>query len=178
MPRDPMDPFIINHTVTLKHRRDIYAFTSVNDGILVIDATGGDKDGQLVERDSAYFDNNTTLYVEYTMNGNNIVKSYPTTTTTDITSLLNSPSIGATIDNYKTERIYNNNDSIYIRDTKTRYLLSLKKSDGVYVFSRVADRDYYEVDDGVIYYYGEANTVSSIIAFGIAVAIVLCQISV
>ena len=163
MPRDPMNPFIINHTVTLKHRRDIYAFTSVNDGILVIDATGGDKDGQLVERDSAYFDNNTTLYVEYTMNGNNIVKSYPTTTTTDITSLLNSPSIGATIDNYKTERIYNNNDSIYIRDTKTRYLLSLKKSDGVYVFSRVADRDYYEVDDGVIYYYGEANPVSSII---------------
>ncbi len=163
MPRDPMHPFIIKHTVTLKHRRDIYAFTSVNDGILVIDATGGDKDGQLVERDSAYFDNNTTLYVEYTMNGNNIVKSYPTTTTTDISSLLNSPSIGATIDNYKTERIYNNNDSIYIRDTKTRYLLSLKKSDGVYVFSRVADRDYYRIDNGVIYYYGGANPVSSII---------------
>lgn len=48
MPRDPMDPFIIKHEVTLKHRRDIYAFTSVNNGILVIDATGGDKDGQLV----------------------------------------------------------------------------------------------------------------------------------
>lgn len=163
MPREPMDPFIINNTVTLKHRRDIYAFTSVNNGILVIDATGGDKDGQLVERDSAYFDNNTTLYVEYTMDGNNIVKSYPTTTTTDISSLLNDPNIGDTKDDYKTEHIFNNNDSIYIRDTKTRYLLSLKKSDGVYVFSRVADRDYYKVDDGVIYYYGEANPVSAVI---------------
>jgi hypothetical protein len=164
MPRDPMDPFIINHTVTLKHRRDIYAFTSVNNGILVIDATGGDKDGQLVERDSAYFDNNTTLYVEYTMDGNNIVKSYPITTTTDITSLLdNSIYIGETKDEYKTEHIFNNNDSIYIRDTKTRYLLSLKKSNGVYVFSRVADRDYYRIDNGVIYYYGEANPVSAVI---------------
>jgi hypothetical protein len=164
MPRDPMDPFIIKHTVTLKHRRDIYAFTSVNNGILVIDATGGDKDGQLVERDSAYFDNNTTLYVEYTMDGNNIVKSYPITTTTDITSLLdNSIYIGETKDDYKTEHIFNNNDSIYIRDTKTRYLLSLKKSNGVYVFSRVADRDYYRIDNGVIYYYGEANPVSAVI---------------
>lgn len=163
MPREPMDPFIIKHTVTLKHRRDIYAFTSVNNGILVIDATGGDKDGQLVERDSAYFDNNTTLYVEYTMNGNNIVKSYPTTTTTDISSLLdNSIYIGETKDDYKTEHIFNNNDSIYIRDTKTRYLLSLKKSNEVYV-CRVADKDYYKVDDGVIYYYGGSGEVHSTI---------------
>lgn len=164
MPRDPMDPFIINHTVTLKHRRDIYAFTSVNNGILVIDATGGDKDGQLVERDSAYFDNNTTLYVEYTMDGNNIVKSYPTTTSTDISSLLDDPYIGDTKDDYKTERTFNNNDSIYIRDTKTRYLLSLKKSNGGYVFSRVADSDYYRIDDGVIYYYGGESEVHSTIA--------------
>lgn len=164
MPKDPMDPFIIKHKVTLKHRRDIYAFTSINNGILVIDATGGDKDGQLVERDSAYFDNNTTLYVEYSMNGNNIVKSYPITTTTDISSLLDDPiETGETSGDYKTEHIFNNNDSIYIRDTKTRYLLSLEKSDGVYVFSRVADRDYYKVDDGVIYYYGGANPVSAVI---------------
>ena len=165
MPRDPMDPFIIKHTVTLKHRRDIYAFTSINNGILVIDATGGDKDGQLVERDSAYFDNNTTLYVEYTMDGNNIVKSYPTTTTTDISSLLdNSIYIGETKDDYKTEHIFNNNNNIYIRDTKTRYLLSLEKLGEDYVFREVVDKDYYKVDDGVIYYYGGANSVSSTIA--------------
>lgn len=164
MPRDPMDPFIIKHTVTLKHRRDIYAFTSVNNGILVIDATGGDKDGQLVERDSAYFDNNTTLYVEYSMNGNNIVKSYPITTTTDISSLLDDPiETGETEGDYRIEHIFNNNGNIYIRDTKTRYLLSLEKSGEDYVFSGVVDKDYYKVDDGVIYYYGEANPVSAVI---------------
>jgi hypothetical protein len=158
MPRDPMDPFIIKHTVTLKHRRDIYAFTSVNNGILVIDATGGDKDGQLVERDSAFFDNNIILDIEYTMDGNNIVKTYPITTTTDISSLLNNPTTGETEGDYRIEHIFNNNDNIYIRDTKTRYLLSLEKSGEDYVFSEVVDRDYYRIDNNnntsTIYYYG------------------------
>jgi hypothetical protein len=167
-----MQPFIISyketqfgtspHEVTLRHRRVIYPFNSVNNGIMIIDATGDENHyGQLIERDSVLFNENITLNVDYRIENHDgaiyLIKDYPITDSTNITSLLNSTTTGTTIDDYKTEHIYNNdndNDSIYIRDTKTRYLLSLKKSNGVYVFSRVADRDYYRIDNNTIYYYG------------------------
>lgn len=177
VPRNPMQPFVIRydsingirvpHVVTLKHRRDIYPFNSVNNGIMIIDATGDENHyGQLIERDSVLFNANITLKVTYDIENHNntiyLIKDYPITTTNDINDLLNNPTTGATIDDYKTEHIFNNNDndnnndSIYIRDTKTRYLLSLKKSNGVYVFSRVADKDYYRIDNSTntIHYYG------------------------
>ena len=169
VPRKPMQPFIISyketqfgtspHEVTLRHRRDIYPFNSVNNGIMIIDATGGEhNNGQLIERDSVLFNENITLNVTYDIKNHNdtiyLIKDYPIKDSTNITSLLNSPNLDDTIGNYKTEHIYNNNDSIYIRDRKTRYLLSLKKSNEVYVFSRVADKDYYRIDNNTIHYYG------------------------
>lgn len=172
VPRTPMHPFYIQegHTVTLKHRRDIYPFNSVNNGVMVIDATCSDENhnhyGQLIERDSVLFDANITLNVDYRIEKHNntiyLIKDYPITTTTDITSLLDDPEIGNTIGDYKTEHIFNNNDNIYIRDTETRYLLSITQEQENNTYGvTVKDKDYYRTDNNKIYYYGTATAVGA-----------------
>ena len=174
VPRKPMQPFIISydsiqgmygnfrrdpHEVTLRHRRDIYPFNSVNNGRLIIDATGGEhNNGQLIERDSVLFNENITLKVTYEIKKHNntiyLIKDYPIKDSTDITSLLNGTA--TTEGNYKKESNY------YIRDTKTRYLLSITQSNNIYSVT-VADKDYYRIHEGSIYYYGGENPVSAVI---------------
>lgn len=175
VPRKPMQPFVISyekingmygnitkdpHEVTLKHRRDIYPFNSVNNGRLIIDATGDENHyGQLIERDSVLFDANITLNVTYEIKKHNntiyLIKDYPIKDSTNITSLLNGTA--TTEGDYKKERDY------YIRDTKTRYLLSITPSNGSYNVV-VEDKDYYEIHAGSIHYYGGANDVSAVIS--------------
>lgn len=171
VPRKPMQPFVISykkingmygnitkdpHEVTLKHRRDIYPFNSVNNGRLIIDATGDENHyGQLIERDSVLFDANITLKVTYEIKKHNntiyLIKDYPINDSTNITSLLNESE--TTEGNYKKERGY-------IRDTKTRYLLSITPSNNGSYDVEEKDTDYYEIhDDGFIHYYGGADDV-------------------
>jgi hypothetical protein len=52
VPRKPDHPFIIKegHTVTLNHKRHIYPFNSINNGVLVVNAAEG---GELIEEDLA-----------------------------------------------------------------------------------------------------------------------------
>jgi hypothetical protein len=171
VPRKPMQPFVISyekingmygnitkdpHEVTLKHRRDIYPFNSVNNGRLIIDATGDENHyGQLIERDSVLFDANITLNVTYEIKKYNntiyLIKDYPINDSTNITSLLNGSE--TTEGNYKKERGY-------IRDTKTRYLLSITPSNNGSYDVEEKDTDYYEIhDDGFIHYYGGADDV-------------------
>lgn len=166
VPRNPMQPFIISydsilgkrvpHAVTLKHRRDIYPFNSVNNGIMIIDATGDENHyGQLIERDSVLFNENITLNVTYEIKKHNgaiyLIKDYPIKDSTNITSLLN----GATTEgNYKKE-----GDDI--RDTETRYLLSITPSNNGSYSVTVKDKDYYEIVGDFIHYYGGANDVSA-----------------
>ena len=170
VPRKPMQPFVISydkingmrvpHVVTLKHRRDIYPFNSVNNGIMIIDATGDENHyGQLIERDSVLFNENITLNVTYEIKKHNntiyLIKDYPIKDSTDITSLLNGTA--TTVGNYKKE-------NIYIRDTKTRYLLTITQSNGSYDGVNVEDRDYYRIQEGSIYYYGVEPSVSAVIS--------------
>jgi hypothetical protein len=169
VPRKPMQPFVISykiisgmhfpHVVTLRHRRDIYPFNSVNNGRLIIDATGDENHyGQLIERDSVLFNENITLNVTYEIKKYNntiyLIKDYPIKDSTNITSLLNGTA--TTEGDYKKERGY-------IRDTKTRYLLSITPSNGSYNVV-VEDKDYYEIHAGSIHYYGGANDVSAVIS--------------
>ena len=162
VPRKPMQPFVISynsingmrapHEVTLKHRRDIYPFNSVNNGILIIDATGDENHyGQLIERDSVLFDANITLKVTYEIENHDgaiyLIKDYPVKESTDITSLLNvNETTVTTVGDYKKERGY-------IRDTKTRYLLTITQSNNTVIEE---DTDYYEIDNSTntIHYYG------------------------
>lgn len=176
VPRKPMQPFIISydsipglhgnlkrdpHEVTLKHRRDIYPFNSVNNGRLIIDATGDENHyGQLIERDSVLFNENITLNVDYSIENHNgaiyLIKDYPIKDSTNITSFL-SDEDQITVDNYKKERGY-------IRDTVTRYLLSITPSNNGSYNVVVEDKDYYEIHAGSIHYYGGANDVSAVIS--------------
>lgn len=169
VPRKPMQPFIISydktqagtspHEVTLRHRRDIYPFNSVNNGIMIIDATGDENHyGQLIERDSVLFNASITLNVTYEIKKYNntiyLIKDYPIKDSTNITSLLNGTA--TTEGDYKKERGY-------IRDTETRYLLSITPSNGSYDVV-VEDKDYYEIHEDSIYYYGGATPVSAVIS--------------
>lgn len=180
VPRKPMQPFVISydkingmygnitkdpHEVTLKHRRDIYPFNSVNNGRLIIDATGDENHyGQLIERDSVLFDANITLNVDYRIEKHDgaiyLIKDYPIENSTEITSLLDEDededeNQTTTVGDYKKE-------NIYIRDTKTRYLLSITPSDDTYSVE-VEDRDYYRIHGGSIHYYGVEPSVSAVI---------------
>lgn len=176
VPRNPMQPFIISydktqggtspHEVTLRHRRDIYPFNSVNNGIMIIDATGGaHNNGQLIERDSVLFNENITLNVTYEIKKYNntiyLIKDYPIKDSTNITSLLNeneNENQTTTVGDYKKE-------DIYIRDTKTRYLLSITHTQSNDTYNVVVeDRDYYRIHGGSIHYYGVAPSLSSPIA--------------
>ena len=64
IPRSPDHPFYIKqgHRVELNHSRHIYPFNSINEGVLVVNSQEG---GQLIERDSLFFDEHYTIEVEY-----------------------------------------------------------------------------------------------------------------
>jgi hypothetical protein len=166
VPRKPMQPFIISyketpfgpspHEVTLRHRRDIYPFNSVNNGIMIIDATGDENHyGQLIERDSVLFNENITLNVDYRIENHDgaiyLIKDYPIQDSTDITDLLNNTT--TTIEDYKKE-------GDFIRDTKTRYQLNITSSNDTYSVN-IEDKDYYRTDNSKIYYYGTATAVAA-----------------
>lgn len=144
VPREPEHPFYIQEgdTVVLNHSRHIYPFNSINKGVLVVNTQEG---GQLIERDSLFFDEHYTLEVEYQINkvGDTVFITRNHHESTDITALLSDSH--TTCGDYR----YENG---YIRDTETRYLLNITQSNGTYSII-VEDKDYYRVENQTIYYY-------------------------
>lgn len=145
VPRKPEHPFYIQEgdTVVLNHSRHIYPFNSINKGVLVVNTQEG---GQLIERDSLFFDEHYTLEVEYQINkvGDTVFITRNHHESTDITALLSDSH--TTCGDYRYE-----NDCI--RDTETRYLLQINVSND-YSYT-VKDKDYYSMDNKILYYYGE-----------------------
>lgn len=152
VPREPEHPFYIQEgdTVVLNHSRHIYPFNSINKGVLVVNAQEG---GQLIERDSLFFDEHYTLEVEYQINkvGDTVFITRNHHESTDITALLSDSH--TTCGDYR----YENG---YIRDTETRYLLNITQSNGTYSII-VEDKDYYRMEgdqNKTLYYYGNYPT--------------------
>lgn len=160
VPRNPDHPFYIKqgHRVELNHSRHIYPFNSINKGVLVVNTQEG---GQLIERDSLFFDEHYTLEVEYQINkvGDNVFITRNHHESTDITALLSDSH--TTCGDYR----YENG---YIRDTETRYLLNITQSNGTYSII-VEDKDYYRTEgdqnNKILYYYG--NYPTEIISFNV-----------
>lgn len=152
VPRKPDHPFYIKqgHRVELNHSRHIYPFNSINEGVLVVNV---EKGGQLIERDSLFFDEHYTIQVEYQINkvGDNVFITRNHHESTDITALLSS---NTTCGDYR----YENGN---IRDTETRYLISITASGDNYSVS-VQDKDYYRTEgdqnNKILYYYGNYPT--------------------
>lgn len=152
VPRKPDHPFYINseHRVELNHSRHIYPFNSINKGVLVVNSPKG---GELIERDSLFFDENYTIEVEYQIYTENssvfITRNHHEAT--DITDLINNQT---TCGDYR----YENG---MIRDTETRYLLNITQSGEENNYQAdVIDSDYYEIQDGYIYYCRELPCIS------------------
>lgn len=152
VPRKPEHPFYIKegHRVELNHSRHIYPFNSINKGVLVVNTQ---EEGQLIERDSLFFDEHYTLEVEYQINkvGDTVFITRNHHESTDITALLSDSH--TTCGDYR----YENG---YIRDTETRYLLNITQSNGTYSII-VEDKDYYRMEgdqNKTLYYYGNYPT--------------------
>lgn len=151
VPRKPEHLFYIKegHIVELNHSRHIYPFNSINKGVLKVNTQEG---GQLIERDSLFFDEHYTLEVEYQINKveGNVFITRNHHEATDITALLSSQT---TCGDYRDE-----NGSI--RDTETRCLMNIT-SDGESYSVEVTDYDYYRMEGNTLHYYGEYPTVIS-----------------
>ena len=151
VPRNPEHPFYIKQgdTVELNHSRHIYPFNSINKGVLKVNTQEG---GQLIERDSLFFDENYTIEVEYQIYTENssvfITRNHHEAT--DITDLINNQT---TCGDYR----YENG---FYRDTETRYLLDVVRNNDTYSVSEV-DKDYYRVENNTIYYYRDLADVKS-----------------
>lgn len=152
VPRKPEHPFYIQEgdTVVLNHSRHIYPFNSINKGVLVVNTQEG---GQLIERDSLFFDEHYTLEVEYQISKveGNVFITRNHHESTDITALLS--------DNHTTCGDYRYENGSY-RDTETRYLLQITENNDTYSVQNI-DKDYYIMDNNTntLYYYGEYPTV-------------------
>ncbi len=151
VPRNPDHPFYIKQgdTVELNHSRHIYPFNSINKGVLKVNTQEG---GQLIERDSLFFDEHYTLEVEYQISkvGGNVFITRNHHEATDITDLINNQT---TCGDYR----YENG---FYRDTETRYLLNITQTNDTYSVSEV-DKDYYRVENNTIYYYRDLADVKS-----------------
>ncbi len=151
VPREPKHPFYIKQgdTVELNHSRHIYPFNSINKGVLKVNTQEG---GQLIERDSLFFDEHYTLEVEYQIYTENssvfITRNHHEAT--DITDLINNQT---TCGDYRYE-------NEFYRDTETRCLMNII-SDGESYSVEVTDYDYYRMEGNTLHYYGEYPTVIS-----------------
>lgn len=166
VPRKPEHPFYIQEgdTVVLNHSRHIYPFNSINKGVLKVNTQEG---GQLIERDSLFFDEHYTIhdvkYQIYTEVIGDDTKIFITRNgheATEITDIFNSNTVdGTTYGDYRKE-------GTAIRDMKTRYIFDVTESNGAYSASSPKDMDFYDVKfvegNPVLCYYENYPTVYSI----------------